>query len=161
MVPSIVNPTPAYPTVPPSFARWFHVDYDGTGDPLAHRWPVRRLTATERATARFVIDWDTLPPEDAQMTVAGNAAIRLRAHSTRGRLMGRSARALAAELWDVFCGTGPTPKYPWRGWEVLCAMDAAADIYGVAVWLDTAPLPGDSVSYRRVRLSQRMKELGA
>lgn len=150
-----------YPKVLPSFARWWHVENDGSGDPLARRWPVRRLTNTERATVRVYIAWDVIPPEDAQMSVAGSAALRLRAHATRGRLFGRSGSALAAELWGLFLGPGPTPKYAWRGFEVLCLMDTTADEHGVSVWIDAAPLPTDPTRYRTMRLSERMKELNA
>jgi hypothetical protein len=149
-----------YPKVPPSFARWCHVERDGTGDPLARRWPVKRLTDIERATVRIRIDWDVTPPKDAQMSVAGSAALRLRAHAVRGRLLGRSGSQLAAELWGLFFD-GPTPQYAWRGFDVLCLMDASAEDHGVSVWVDAHPLPTAPTRYRTMRLSERMKELRA
>lgn len=144
-----------FPTAPPMLARWWE------GDALARRWPVRRLTATERATVRVQIDWSITPPEGCGLSMAGNAALRLRSHAARGKLLGRSGSHVAAEFWDIYVASGREPAYPWRGFEALCVLDTAADTTGVSVWVDAEPLPNAPLSYRRMRLTERMLELGA
>ncbi|MFC0248270.1 hypothetical protein ACFFIO_07125 [Citricoccus parietis] len=161
MVKTSVAPVATYPKVSARWVRDSYKDHDGNGDPLSKRWPVRSLTEVERATVRVRIDWSVTPPEETQLDVAGNAALRLRAHEVRGRLFGRSGSALAAELWGVFYGNGPTPKYAWRGYEILCHMDADAERHGVSVWIDAEPLPFNPARHRVMRLSERVKELGA
>lgn len=147
------NPYPV--AVPPMLSRWWE------GDALARRWPVRRLTDTERATVRIKLDWSVTPSDGCALSMAGNAALRLRAHAIRGKLLGRSGSHLASELWTLYVGSGQEPKYHWRGFEALCVLDTAADTTGVSVWVDAAPLPDAPMSYRTMRLTERMRELGA
>lgn len=161
MINEILTPLPEYPVVDPQYVRWSQVDRDGRGDPLSRRWPVRKLNATERATIRLRFDWSVTPPEIAEMNVAGSAALRLRAHQARGKLLGLSGSQLASEMWGLFVSNGPPPRYPWRGIEVLCLLDENATKTGVSVWLDAAPLSWNPRTYRPMRLIQRMAELEA
>lgn len=152
------TPVPTYSLLPPDYVRWTEADL--AGDPLAHKWPVYRLTATELATLRIRVDNSVAPTAAHEGTVAGWTALRLRAHAANGRLSGRSSRDIANELWALFF-SGPRPKYPFRGFDVLRCMDEAADSNGVAVWIDADPVPDQPNRYRPMRFHQRMAELEA
>lgn len=152
------NPTliGRYSLLPPDYVRWTEADH--TGDPLAHKSPIHRLTATELATVSVRIDRSVEPTPGDGGTVGGWAALRLREHADNGRLLGRSSRDLARELRTMFFD-GPTPRYPVRGFDVLREVDKTAERTGVSVWIDAAPLREAPFSYREMRFTDRLKEL--
>ncbi|EMY35757.1 hypothetical protein D477_002653 [Arthrobacter crystallopoietes BAB-32] len=156
MVNEIVAVLPTCSLLPPDYVRWTEAEI--SGDPLAHKWPIHRLTATELATLRVRIEGPAKPTENHDGTVAGWVAHRLRVHAERGKLLGRSSSDLAREMWDMFF-SGPRPKYPYRGFDVLRCVDEAAEATGVSVWIDAAPTKDDPYSYRPMRFSDRLAEL--
>lgn len=156
MVTASLAPQTTYSLLPPDYVRWTEADL--SGDPLAHTWPVHRLTATELATLRVHVDNSVEPTAAHEGTVAGWTALRLRAHAANGRLFGRSSRDIAGEMWEMFF-SGRRPKYPFRGFDVLRCMDEAAESTGVSVWIDAAPLPERPNHYRPMRFHERMAEL--
>lgn len=156
MVNEMLTPHTQYALLPADYVRW--TEADGTGDPLAHKWPVRRLSRTELATVAVRVDLSVEPPKNVGATVAGWVAMRLRAHETRGELCGRSARHIAAELWPMFF-TGPTPRYPYRGFDLLCLADRVGEITGVTVWIDAEPTKAAPYRFRSMRFSDRLTEV--
>ncbi|GAB3535911.1 hypothetical protein GCM10027403_14850 [Arthrobacter tecti] len=145
-----------YSLLPPDFIRWTEADY--TGDPLAHKSPIHRLTATELATVTVRIDSSVEPTPSVGGTVGGWAGLRLREHADNNRLRGRSSRDLARELRTMFFA-GPTPRYPLRGFDVLREADLAAASTGVSVWIDAAPTKAAPYAYREMRFIDRLNEL--
>lgn len=156
MVSEILTPHTQYALLPPDFIRWAEID--AGRDPLARKHPVHRLSRTELATVAIRVDLSVEPPKNAEGTVAGWVALRLRWHESRGQLFGRSARQIAAELWPMFF-SGPTPRYPNRGFDLLCLADELGDETGVTVWIDGEPSKTAPYSFRRMRFSERLAEL--
>lgn len=116
---------------------------------LPAKTPMRRLSATERAT--LAPEWDEGAPFSAALTIPVEAAGRiiLRAHVSGASALRGSA--LAFELQDLFY-PGVRPRYPWRGMELLRLVDATADQHGVRVYVGTDHGP--------MRLTDRLGELG-
>lgn len=145
-----------YSLLRPDFVRWTEADY--SGDPLAHKSPIHRLTATELATVTVRIDSSVNPTPSDGGTVGGWAGLRLREHADNGLLLGRSSRDLPRELRTMFFA-GPTPQYPLRGFDVLHEVDLAEERTGVSVWIDAAPTKANPYAYREMRFVDRLEEL--
>jgi len=158
MVDEILTPHTQYSLLTPAYIRW--TEADGGTDPLARKWPIRRLTSTELATVAVRVDLSVNPPKSIEGTVAGWVAMHLRAQEIRGQLSGRSARHIAAELWPMFFA-GPRPRYPYRGFDLLCMTDQIGETTGVTVWIDAEPAKAAPFSFRPMRLLDRLTELEA
>ncbi|WP_157439090.1 hypothetical protein [Agreia sp. Leaf244] len=112
----------------------------------------RRLTEVERATTRLIA-----PPAVELVThgrgVPIEAALRLVIWRDRGERL--SGDYMACELQDFFYPYARGAVRPWRGWELLRAIDATTEHHGVQIVLD-APSGGDH--FETVRLSDRLSE---
>lgn len=130
---------------------------------LAHnKTPMRLLTGVELATIRFRsvagTPQDTWP--NGANEVATDTAARILAYIERGLLPGLSGWDIADRLQGAFIHNGLRPRVPWRGMDILRNLDAAALDVGVAVWLSAEPAADDPHHFRKMRLSERLSELG-
>lgn len=124
--------------------------------------PMRRLSPVELATIRFKRVLET-PQEswpNGADEVTADAAARILSHFERGLLPGLSGWNVADRLQGAMCQNGRRPKMPWRGMDILRKVDAAALDVGVAVWLAAEPVADAPRHFRKMRLSERLSELG-
>lgn len=130
---------------------------------LAHnKTPMRLLTGVELATIRFRsvagTPQDTWP--NGANEVATDAAARVLNFFERGLLPGLSGWDIAGRMQGAMVQNGRRPKEPWRGMDILRVLDKAALDVGVAVWLSAEPAADDPHHFRKMRLSERLSELG-
>lgn len=127
-----------------------------------HKTPMRWLSPVELATIRFKRVLET-PQEswpNGADEVTADAAARILSHFERGLLPGLSGWNVADRLQGAMCQNGQRPKEPWRGMDILRKVDEAALQVGVAVWLAAEPVADAPRHFRKMRLSERLSELG-
>lgn len=135
---------PPYPLSHPAVARSF--DKTTVLYPPG-KTPMRRLSPAERAS--LLIVWDPDDPFVNEDTIPIQAALRLRIYTWRaGTASILSGSYLMRELQEVFWSRGRGIKYPWRGYDLLRAIDATSEEHGVRVYIDAQ------------RLTARLRELG-
>jgi hypothetical protein len=115
----------------------------------------RRLSDVERATTRLVAP----PAVELQTHGRGipiEAAIRLVIWRDRGERL--SGESMARELQDMYFKYARGAVRPWRGWELLGAVDMTSEHHGVQIVLDS-PTEAGGERFETVRLSDRLARL--
>jgi hypothetical protein len=112
----------------------------------------RRLSEVERATTRLIA-----PPAMELVThgrgIPIEAALRLVIWRDRGER--QSGDSMARELQDFFYPYASGAVRPWRGWELLRAIDATTEHHGVQIVLDS-PTDASGERFQTVRLAERL-----
>lgn len=142
------------------FAHWERA-LEGSAEP---EWkpdpvntPMRLLSPVEFASLRVRLRCDA---QDLQPTSHGpvtDAALRVGLWEAMGKRF--SGYKLAQELQHFFSSRGLVALEPWRGWDMLRAIDATADLHGVELWLDAEAIEPDWNRFREMRLSERLAEV--
>jgi hypothetical protein len=119
--------------------------------------PMRKLTMVEFASIQVVLRRgvaDLKPDSHGPVT---DAALRVALWEVMGKRF--SGYRLAQELQHFYHSIGRVAKEPWRGWDMLAAIDSTADLHGVELWVTAVPLEPNWTRYRPMRLSQRLSEV--
>lgn len=119
--------------------------------------PMRQLSSGELATIRVASPLASQIVTNRYGT-AIEAAIRIAIWEERGLHL--SGRAMADALQWFFSPRSHGAGQPWRGWELLRAVDLTSQHHGVAVYLDAELPSNDPNSRRRIRLHDRLTESG-
>jgi hypothetical protein len=88
------------------------------------------------------------------------AAVRLAIWNARGELVSMDGWDVAARLQDQFFPLAHRAVIPWRGMDLLRAVDLTSDDHGVTVTLATSPATS-SDDPRPVRLADRVAQASA
>lgn len=124
-------------------------------------WPtelatnVLKLTPTEAATCRVVT-----PPTSETVVGRGEvseAAYRLALFAERGVLPWASAHYLAQQLQPHLSGWHPRSfRYARRGWQMLATL---AELGWIEITISAEPTADDPLHFRRMPLTDRLREL--
>jgi hypothetical protein len=85
------------------------------------------------------------------------AAIRLAIWSARGSLEHRGGWSLGRSLQNVFFPRAVRASEPWRGLELLRAIDATRDVHGVSMTVDLVQVR--AAPRLRVSLADRCEQI--
>ncbi|MBG6238206.1 hypothetical protein IWX78_001161 [Mycetocola sp. CAN_C7] len=122
--------------------------------------PMRYLGQVELATVRVRPRplWLTEPTRSG---MPHEAALRLAIWQERGVLNYKSGWRLAKDLQEFYWPYAHSAREPWRGLDLLRAIDLTSNEHGVEVWIDAEPSADGPNHYRRIRLHKRLAELAA
>lgn len=121
--------------------------------------PMRRLSPVEYASLRVRLRRDVAELRPETHGLVTDAALRIALWEVMGKRF--SGYRLAQELQHHFFSRGTVPREPWRGWDLLAAIDRSADLHGVELVLQAEPVEPEPTRFRTMRLSERLAELSA
>ncbi|MWV57433.1 hypothetical protein [Rathayibacter sp. VKM Ac-2754] len=119
--------------------------------------PMRLLSPVEFASLRVQLRRNA---EDLRPDTHGpvtDAALRIALWEVMGKRF--SGYRLAQELQHFHFPHVPESREPWRGWDMLAAIDATADLHGVELVLNAEPAEPAWTRFREMRLSERLAEV--
>jgi hypothetical protein len=122
--------------------------------------PMRCLRQVEHATIKVRPRplWLTEPTRSG---MPHEAALRLAIWQERGVLQHKSGWQIARELQDFYWPYSHSARQPWRGLDLLRAIDLTSAEHGVEVWIDAEPSGASPDHFRRMRLRGRLAELAS
>jgi hypothetical protein len=153
----ILAPNPIAPLYD-YWQRFLNMDKSEVSMETPDTTPMRFLRQIEHATLR-IRPRPLWLMEPTRTGMPHEAALRFTIWQERGVLAGKSGWTVARELQSFYWPYSHSAREPWRGLDLLRAIDLTADEHGVEIWVDAEPSADAPNHHRRMRLHERIAEL--